>query len=106
MEEINRRHCEEDTELHRQMHRLLNEHSVALRREEEIGYARGLADANASRAFLSELIAAKWAVCNVSQLSERSMLKPGMDPRLHDAYNRALAHLRGFDVSAPTETET
>lgn len=44
MEEINRRHCEEDTDLHRQMYALKCEHQRALLREEEKGYARGLAD--------------------------------------------------------------
>lgn len=43
MEEANRRHCEEDTDLHREIHRLQCEHQQALRREEEKGYARGLA---------------------------------------------------------------
>jgi hypothetical protein len=44
MEEVNRRHCEEDTELHRALHRMECEHQQALRREEEAGYARGLRD--------------------------------------------------------------
>jgi hypothetical protein len=35
----------EDTDLHREMQRLTAEHAVALRREEEKGYARGLKDA-------------------------------------------------------------
>ena len=45
MEEVNRRHCEEDTELHRAMSRMECEHQQALRREEEAGYAKGLHDA-------------------------------------------------------------
>lgn len=45
MEEVNRRHCEEDTDLHREIHRLECRHQQALMREEEKGYARGLADA-------------------------------------------------------------
>jgi hypothetical protein len=44
MEEVNRRHCEEDTELHRALHRMECEHQQALRREEEAGYAKGLRD--------------------------------------------------------------
>jgi hypothetical protein len=46
MEEINRRHCDEDTELHREIHRLHASHQIALRQEEEKGYARGLRDAH------------------------------------------------------------
>jgi hypothetical protein len=34
----------EDTDLHRTINRLTAEHAVALRREEERGYARGLRD--------------------------------------------------------------
>jgi hypothetical protein len=44
MEEENRRHCEEDTDLHRTLHRLECDHQLALRREEEAGYANGLRD--------------------------------------------------------------
>ena len=35
---------EEDTDLHREIHRLHAEHLVALRRAEEDGYAKGLRD--------------------------------------------------------------
>jgi hypothetical protein len=35
---------QEDTDLHRAMHAMQSAHQVALRREEEKGYARGLAD--------------------------------------------------------------
>lgn len=35
----------EDTDLHREIARMQTDHAVALRREEEKGYARGLADA-------------------------------------------------------------
>ena len=44
MEEVNRRHCEEDTELHRMLHRMECEHQQARRREEVAGYAKGLRD--------------------------------------------------------------
>jgi hypothetical protein len=37
-------YAEEDTDLHRQIHRMSAEHQTALRREEEAGYARGLRD--------------------------------------------------------------
>jgi len=37
--------CDEDTELHRVIHGMEADHAVALRREEEKGYARGLSDA-------------------------------------------------------------
>jgi hypothetical protein len=39
------RYREEDTDLHRSIHAIQGEHATALRREEELGYARGLADA-------------------------------------------------------------
>lgn len=39
------RYREEDTDLHRAIHRLQGEHATALRREEERGYDRGLRDA-------------------------------------------------------------
>ena len=43
MEEVNRRHFEEDTELHRALHRMEADHRTALVRAEESGYAKGLA---------------------------------------------------------------
>lgn len=45
MEEELRRYRAEDTDLHRQIARMEFDHVVALRREEENGYARGLEDA-------------------------------------------------------------
>jgi len=48
MEEVNRRHCEEDTELHRALHRMECEHRTALVRAEEAGYAKELRDAVAA----------------------------------------------------------
>lgn len=53
MEELNRRHCEEDTDLHRALHRMGCEHQEALRREEEVGYAKGLRDGRAESAELT-----------------------------------------------------
>jgi hypothetical protein len=44
MENQLRQYHEEDTVLHREIHALKADHAVALRREEEKGYARGLAD--------------------------------------------------------------
>ena len=52
MDEVNRRHCEEDTELHRALHRMESAHQQALRREEEAGYAKGLRDGRAESAAL------------------------------------------------------
>ena len=63
MEEVNRRHCEEDTELHRALHRMGGEHREALRREEESGYAKGLRDGRA------ECIATLRALISVAQTS-------------------------------------
>lgn len=45
-EALIRRYAEEDTDLHRELYRLQADHAVALRREEEKGYARGLRDAH------------------------------------------------------------
>lgn len=45
MEETHRRHCEEDTDLHREIHRAHNDAATATRQAEERGYARGLEDA-------------------------------------------------------------
>ena len=45
MEETVRRYNEEDTDLHREIHRLHASHQRELQGEEEKGYARGLADA-------------------------------------------------------------
>lgn len=59
MEEVNRRHCEEDTELHRALHRMECEHQQALRREEEAGYAKGLRDGAATERKRWETPAAK-----------------------------------------------
>ena len=50
MEETVRRYQEEDAPIHRQMHRMAGEHAVALRRAEELGYARGVRDADMERA--------------------------------------------------------
>jgi hypothetical protein len=44
MENQLERYRQEDTELHRTLHRMQAEHSVALRREEEKGYLRGIRD--------------------------------------------------------------
>lgn len=45
MEEAVERSNAEDTDLHRTIYRMQSEHSIALRREEEKGYAKGLEDA-------------------------------------------------------------
>lgn len=45
MENQLRQYREEDTVLHREIHRMQADHAVALQREEEKGYARGLNDA-------------------------------------------------------------
>lgn len=45
MQDLCARYQSEDTELHREIQRLQATHAVALRREEEKGYARGLEDA-------------------------------------------------------------
>jgi hypothetical protein len=42
--ELNR-YRDEDTDLHREIARMQSDHAIALRREEEKGYARGLEDA-------------------------------------------------------------
>lgn len=52
MEELVRRYQDEDTDLHRQIHRMQSDHQVALIREEEKGYAKGLQD---GRAFYKHL---------------------------------------------------
>lgn len=49
MENQLRQYRNEDTYLHREVHRLQAEHAVALRREEEKGYERGLRDAAGDR---------------------------------------------------------
>lgn len=53
MEDLLRDYREEDTQLHRRIAQLQSDHAIALRREEEKGYARGLGDYNA----LTELAA-------------------------------------------------
>lgn len=45
MKERMRRYNDEDADIHRQMYGMQGEHATALIREEEKGYARGLADA-------------------------------------------------------------
>jgi hypothetical protein len=49
MEETVRLHVEEDTDLHRTIYAMEARHHTELRREEEKGYARGLADAKAEQ---------------------------------------------------------
>lgn len=44
MEELTARYREEDSDFHRQMARMAFDHDLALRRQEEAGYARGLQD--------------------------------------------------------------
>lgn len=46
IEETQRRHAEDDTELDRQIYRMQSQHTVELRRSEEQGYERGLKDAS------------------------------------------------------------
>lgn len=50
MEELLARWQAEDTDLHRHIYRLNADHAVALRREEELGYARGLKDGTSESA--------------------------------------------------------
>lgn len=45
MEGVHRRHCDDDTDLHRQIARMESDHQRALTRAEEEGYAKGLRDA-------------------------------------------------------------
>jgi hypothetical protein len=45
MEAMHRRHCDDDTDLHRQIARMESDHQQALMRAEEDGYAKGLRDA-------------------------------------------------------------
>lgn len=45
MEAVHRRHCDDDTDLHRQIARMESDHQRALMRAEEEGYAKGLRDA-------------------------------------------------------------
>lgn len=45
MEALQLRYLDEDADVHRAMHRMQSEHQQALRRAEEAGYAKGLADA-------------------------------------------------------------
>jgi hypothetical protein len=45
MEGVHRRHCDDDTDLHRQIARMESDHQRALMRAEEDGYAKGLRDA-------------------------------------------------------------
>lgn len=51
-----RRYREEDTDLHREFHKQAADHAVALRREEENGYSRGLKDYSAVVAVLQEFM--------------------------------------------------
>ncbi|MCW2764013.1 MAG: hypothetical protein JWR85_4214 [Marmoricola sp.] len=44
MERLLERYREEDSDMHRLLHRRESDHQLALRREEEKGYARGLQD--------------------------------------------------------------
>lgn len=50
MEDTLARFREEDTDLHREIYRLKSDHQIALRREEEAGYAKGLKDGMAELA--------------------------------------------------------
>lgn len=62
MEAELRRYRAEDTDLHRHIARLEADHAVALRREEEKGYARGLADAKAEEdEARRERLAERWS---------------------------------------------
>lgn len=62
METDLRRYREEDTDLHREIARLQADHAVALRREEEKGYARGLRDAlREDEAARKERLGERWS---------------------------------------------
>ena len=56
MENQLRQYRNEDTELHRQIHSMQADHAVALRREEENGYAKGLRDLRPVCEALRELV--------------------------------------------------
>ena len=58
MEETHRRHCEEDTDLHREIYKTHGDGVMAAKRAEEAGYARGLADAKKHPEELGLMVAA------------------------------------------------
>jgi hypothetical protein len=84
MENQLRQYRNEDTELHRAIHSMQADHAVALRREEEKGYERGLRD-------YSELFnAANRALREISGrfpdvMSARCILKHALDPTSQSA---------------------
>lgn len=64
MEEVFRRSVDEDTDLHRQIRSLRSDLDTAVRRAEEDGYAKGLADASAT------IIKAESLQARVAQLEQ------------------------------------
>lgn len=60
MEERMHSYVAEDSDLHREMYAMSSSHQIALKREEEKGYARGLRDAVQDRDMLRKLVDIVW----------------------------------------------
>lgn len=98
MEETVRRYQEEDADIHRSMHRMAGEHALALRREEEKGYARGLRDAEnepnfPARASVSERAR---AIEMLAQEVEKDMTACADDIRAGKLHGMADASVRAI----------
>lgn len=88
MEQRSFRYQEEDTDLHRAMYRMQIEHQVALQREEERGYARGLHDAK-----LYPEDAAQPRAVPVALIAWSSYEGRGAEDRFEKGYNAARRHV-------------
>lgn len=63
---------EEDADIHREMHARLSDHQLALKREEERGYAKGIADTVGAVRAAGEAyrVRAKWLAQNSSGINK------------------------------------
>ena len=97
MEERMRRYNDEDSDMHRQIGGMQSDHAIALQREEEKGYARGLRDAmrEEAKGYARGLLAAArlldpelpaWWATEAGQCQRQAQCQCGGDtPRVREA---------------------
>ena len=99
MEALIERYVDEDTDLHRSMGKMRSDHETALRREEEAGYARGLADGQ--KLCVKESC---YSPTPARQEDQRDTHPPEADKLLQQALEAVLdEHLPGFTEDAPRQ---
>jgi hypothetical protein len=98
MEAASERYIAEDTELHREIYRLQSAHSVALKRTEEEGYAKGLAAAPPQASSGDALDAARLNFLEANELDLRVTREPsGLDKGMHAIWWQVCKQKRSYE---------